>query len=54
MPRKLVFCSVTLAFLLAVPCISVRAEERIHSFHSDIEVLEDASLKVTETITVTA
>jgi len=32
----------------------VQAEERIHDYHSDIQILNDGSLRVTETITVNA
>lgn len=44
------FCSITLAGLLC-PLASV-ASERISSFHSDITIRADASITVTETITV--
>lgn len=49
-----------LAILLIVcasgftPVSEVHAEERIHDYHSDIQVLENGSLKVRETITVNA
>ncbi|MEX1041094.1 MAG: DUF2207 domain-containing protein [Pirellulaceae bacterium] len=42
------------AILLIVPFGLQAQEERIHHYHSQIEVLPDASLKVTETIRVTA
>ena len=32
----------------------VQAEERIRDYHSDIQILNDGSLRVTETITVNA
>ncbi len=34
--------------------VSVSSNERIHDYHSHIQVLQDGSLRVTETITVTA
>ena len=40
--------------ILASTSIAVAQAERIHSYHSDIEVRKDGSLQVIETITVTA
>ncbi len=40
--------------LIAVRVGEVQAEERILDYHSDVQVLKDGSLKVTETITVNA
>ncbi len=43
-----------LSVLFLIPAVRVEAKERILSFHSDIVVYPDASLTVTETITVRA
>jgi len=40
--------------LSITPAVLVRADERIYSFRSDIQVLQGGSLRVTETITVNA
>ncbi|MCH2212905.1 MAG: DUF2207 domain-containing protein [Fuerstiella sp.] len=40
--------------VLTSTSITVAQSEKIHSFHSDIDVLRDGSLRVTETITVTS
>jgi hypothetical protein len=40
--------------LIVVLVGGVQAEERIHDYHSDVQVLKDGSLTVTETITVNA
>lgn len=42
-----------LVFLLLLPGVA-HADERIHSFHSDIVIYPDGSIEVTETITVEA
>ena len=43
------------AFALSLlPVVSLSADERIHDYHSNIQVLPDGSLRVTETITVNA
>jgi uncharacterized membrane protein YgcG len=40
--------------LLSVPVCLAEADERIHDYHSDIQVLKNGSLQVTERITVSA
>ena len=52
MALRSVFLS--LAVTLFAPSISCGQTERIHAYHSQVEVLEDGSLKVTDTITVTS
>ena len=53
-PRK-AFLSLAVALItLVAPLIACGQSERIHDYHSQIEVLKDGSLKVTETIDVTA
>jgi hypothetical protein len=44
----------SLAVTLIAPSISRGQVERIHAYHSQVEVFEDGSLKVTDTITVTS
>jgi uncharacterized membrane protein YgcG len=46
-------CALYLA-LIAGLVGEVQAEERIHNYHSDVQILKDGSLRVTETITVNA
>jgi uncharacterized membrane protein YgcG len=57
--NKMDLWKVISVFFLAVSLIAmlageVQAEERILDYHSDVQVLKDGSLKVTETITVNA
>ena len=52
--RELISAFYLALALLIEPVDTARAAERIHNFHSDIQVLKDGSLKVTETITVSA
>ena len=54
MPRLGFLLSLTLAVVLAASAARAADTERINNYHADIEVLQDGSLKVTETITVTA
>jgi len=52
--RKALLTLTVVLFTLAASSITRGQTERIHTYHSQIEVLEDGSLKVVETISVTA
>ena len=54
MPRLDFLLSLTLAVVLGASGAVAADSERINSYHADIDVLQDGSLKVAETITVTA
>lgn len=55
MASQQAFLPLAVALLTLVATSPARGQaERIHNYHSQIEVLEDGSLKVTETIEVTA
>ena len=45
---------VAVALVLLLLSTAAPADERIHSFHSEIDVYEDGSMMVTEAIRVTA
>jgi uncharacterized membrane protein YgcG len=54
MLRRCSLLVLVLALAAAIPCAGAAEQERIHQYHADVEVLKDGSLRVTESINVTA